>query len=338
MSTQARERLTAICQGRPCIINQHDCNVQEPTPSDFLHPNDQRTVIFIHWISLCTIVGRVGDHLRRNPGSTQAHNGLLDELKNWAHSLPESLRLPFSTNVTMAFDADVYQLYLPYLACVTLLRLKKSAESVPTAYTTAILSASCTARIFEEFLVRGSLRFLQGMAGWYIAVALLALLSARQDKSLRQAADGDIRVLRTALREMAKNWDSAKMYTASIDELLNKEEPAICTPAGGGGGGGQRNDDQGLSVRYDTSAGSASQTASGSDEHQHGASYFPGTSSQTSALFGVLLRNGQHSPFSDFDQSNDLSYLLYDIFDNPLDGVNCDLTEPLTGWGVSFDQ
>lgn len=237
----------------------------------------------------------------------------------------------------MTFDADIYQLYLPYLACVTLLRLKKSAESVPTAYTTAILSASCTARIFEEVLVRGSLRFLQGMAGWYVAVALLALLSARQDNSLRLAADGDIRVLRTALREMARNWDSAKMYAASIDSLLNKEDPAASIPAAGdrsGGDGGQRNENQGLSVRYDTSCGAASR----SDERQHGASYFPGTSPQTSALFEVLLQNGQHTPFSDFDQSNDLSYLLYDIFDNPLDGVNFDLSEPLTGWGVGFDQ
>ncbi|KAF9884512.1 hypothetical protein FE257_001700 [Aspergillus nanangensis] len=283
----------------------------------------------LFWIRLCTIVGRVGDHLRRNPSSTQVHQGLLDELRNWAHALPEALQLPFSNTVTSpsAFDADLYQLHLPYLACITLLHLKKSAHSIPTAYPAAILSASCTARIFEEFLVRGSLRFLQGMSGWYTAVAILALLYGRRDSSLQHAADSHIRVLRIALREMGKYWGSAKMYDISIEKLLNREHMSGFTA-----------DTLQENVDLGPGTGAASK-APASFERQDGPNkYFPGTSTQTSPLFELLLPNDEHTPFSELDHANDLSFMLYDIFDNPVDGVNYDLSGQLTGWGMSPNQ
>ncbi|KAF9889824.1 hypothetical protein FE257_006914 [Aspergillus nanangensis] len=315
--------------GRPCVINPQDCDVREPTPADFAHPEDCKTTIFIQWVQLCCIVGRVGDHLRRNPSSTQVAHGLLDELKSWAHALPEPLQLRLSAGVSPDFEPDLYQLHLPYLACITLLHMAKSSHSIPTAYTAAILSATCTSRIFEEFLVRGSLRGLQGMAGWYIAVALLALLHARRASGLQQAADAHIHVLRTALREMGKRWDSARMYDASIQKLLRTEERDQVTIAA------TQHDEVEIE---DRSGGSYVGAA---ERHSHNAQqYFPGTSTDTSPLFEMLLPRDRQLPFAEPepDHDYDLSYLLYDIFDNPFGGVDSNsMSGHLTGWGMGKD-
>jgi len=181
-----------------------DCDVCEPTTADFQDPSDPRAMRFIYWVRLCSIVGRVGDHLRRHQSGTHVAYDLLDELENvgtfssriTAFTLhqcvkPLSLRLTSSTSSTLS------------LRYHTLLHLKKSTQGLPTAYTAAILSASCMARIFEEFLVRGSLRFLQVWLGWHIAIALLPLVHVRQNTRLQQAADDHIQVLRIALRQLA---------------------------------------------------------------------------------------------------------------------------------------
>ncbi|KAJ5521059.1 hypothetical protein N7463_001512 [Penicillium fimorum] len=310
----------------PCIINPQDCDVREPTPDDFPCPGDQKTTIFIRWVHLCSIVGRVGDHLRRNPSSVQETQGLLTELKDWAQTLPEDLQLPFSTAVSTDFKSDVYQLHLPYLTCITLLHLKRSGNGMPIAYTAAILSASCTARIFEEFLVRGSLRCLQGMAGWYIAVALLALLHGRQQKALEHAADAHIHVLRIALREMGKRWDSAKMYDASIENLLNTHKEQNMTSSTRGG----IQDHSAASCTVDP--GDTGPVSQGCED---GFKYFPGTTTQTNPLFGILLPHDRHTPFSELEHSNDLSSFLYDMFDNPFGGKSPEMLDHPIGWGMS---
>ncbi|OAG39280.1 hypothetical protein AYO21_06484 [Fonsecaea monophora] len=325
----ARERLTAICQGRPCIINPRDCDVREPSPTDFPDPDDPRAMVFVQWVRLCAIVGRVGDHLRRNPNGAQVAHERLEELRKWAQNLPESLRLPFTRATSTELDADLYQLHLPYLSCIALLHMKKSSQALPKAYTPALLAASCTARIFEEILVRGSLRFLQGMAGWHIAIALMALLHVRQVGRLQEAADEHIRVLRVALRELARRFDSAKMYDRSIENLLNAQQRhnALLDP--------QEERPQHFS---DESPVVMNQEVDPvlQDEQQDWLKYFPGLPTNLSPLLEILLVNNQPTLFSDFGSGNDLSYLLYDIFDNPLDGINGGPSDHLAGWGMSM--
>ena len=170
----------------------------------------------MQWVDLCTVVGRVGDHLRCSPSTENITVNLLGELREWACDLPAHLRLPFFDNPsTQQYERDICLLHLPYLSSIILLNMKRSEGIIPTANTTAMLSACCVARIFEEFLVHGSLRFLQGMAGWHISLAALALLHAREVSGLKETADVHIRVLRVAfggdlttlgLRKDVRQW------------------------------------------------------------------------------------------------------------------------------------
>jgi hypothetical protein len=275
-------------------------------------------------------VGRVGDHLRRNPNSTHTAHDLLNELRKWAQNLPQSLRLPFTRTTSTEFDAELYQLHLPYLSCIALLHMKKSSQPLPKAGTAALLAASCTARVFEELLVRGSLRFLQGMAGWHIAIALLSLLHVRQVDLLQQAADEHIRVLRVALRELSHRFESAKMYDRSIENLLNAQQRHTA-----------RDDapvERMPGFRDEPHAMLAHDMDANLDDREDWLKYFPGLPANLSPLLEILLASNQPTPFSDFGSSNDLSYLLYDIFDNPLDGVSGDLSDHITGWGMSMND
>ncbi|KAL2013170.1 hypothetical protein VTN00DRAFT_695 [Thermoascus crustaceus] len=135
---------------------------------------------------------------------------LFVKLKEWARSLPAHLQLPFSAGHTAVFNREIHQLHLPYLTSITLLHLSKSTQPLPKACTAGILAASCVARIFEDFLTRGSLRFLQGMAVEYLSAA----------------ADQQIGILRLALKEMAKTWHSSKMFDAGFERLLSSAQPA----------------------------------------------------------------------------------------------------------------
>ncbi|KAJ9634500.1 hypothetical protein H2199_008957 [Coniosporium tulheliwenetii] len=87
----ARERLTALCQSKPCIIDPDDCNIQEPSLADFpSDPQSQRKgEIFIYyqlqnmWAS-ANVIAQGFDRLRQpttalptanpaRPGSSATH-------------------------------------------------------------------------------------------------------------------------------------------------------------------------------------------------------------------------------------------------------------------------
>ncbi len=63
------------------------------------------------------------------------------------------------------------------------------------------------------------MHFLAGVAGWSIAIAMLALLHARKVPRLTLAADCYIQVLRVALREMSKMWHSALMFERGFERI-----------------------------------------------------------------------------------------------------------------------
>ena len=230
-----------------------------------------------------------------------------------------TLRLPFATYPSKPFNQDVHQLHLPYLSSIALLHMKKSTKSAPTAQIPAILAASCVARIFEDLLERGSLRFLQGMAGWHIAIALLALLHARKVKVLKQEADSQISILRIAMKEMGRRWASANMFDKAIERLLSAQErPPLA-----------END---LQTRHALQGLPTPQSTLellkipelASAEGQDVSKYFPGATRDTSPLFAILLFSGDAMSFSDPGDTNDLSVMLYDLFDNTFDSINYD--------------
>jgi hypothetical protein len=53
----ARERVIALCQGRPCLIDEDDCNIGQPNVDDFPENRSREARIFIHWVDLCRIMG-----------------------------------------------------------------------------------------------------------------------------------------------------------------------------------------------------------------------------------------------------------------------------------------
>ncbi|KIX03815.1 uncharacterized protein Z518_07368 [Rhinocladiella mackenziei CBS 650.93] len=304
---RARERLTSICQGRPCIINPDDCDVHPPSLEDFPADHTAQAEIFIHWVNICDIIGQVSTHLARRTDATPFPFSLAQRLIDWVHQLPVHLQLPFLTSRTKIFDRHIHQLHLPYLTAITLLYMNTSAQPLPKAYTAAILAASCVARIFQDYLTRGSLRFLPGMAGWYISIAALALLHARQVECLRDGANEQLDVLFLALKEMSKLWHSSKMFLVGFEKLLNGLPP---------------NNRSGRGAAHSITVSALTDLT-----HEDGINYldfFPGTSSETSQVFMTLLTHSPPSIFMETEWANDLSIQLQDLFDQPFDSVDFD--------------
>jgi hypothetical protein len=292
------------------MIDTDDCDVRPPSIQDFPDPEDIRATIFIHWVGLCDILGRVRKYLNQRTGTTPMSLDLFMELRTWIHSLPSHLNLPFATQSTVYFRREVHQLHLPYLASITILHLSESTQSLPKAYTAGILAASCVARIFEDLLARGSLHFLQGMDGWYIAIAMLALLHARRTKQLSAAADRQIDILRLALKEMARRWHSSKLFDAGFERLLGDHETALAKETVLPNVSEQ---ESGLppSILADPSA-------------QNGVNfldYFPYATAETTPLFSAVMADTQ-MPFMELDSLNDLTMELHGLFDPPFDDFN----------------
>ncbi|KAG2416996.1 hypothetical protein HFD88_008213 [Aspergillus terreus] len=267
----ARERLTAICQCRPCVIDTEDCNIPFPTLDDFPEKTLQAEV-FIRWVKLCDTIGNIAKHLQRTSNNMISHFPveLAKELMNWAQSQPERLSLPVASDRTVTFNRDIHQLHLPYLAVVIVLHLSQTPQPLPRAYPAAILAASCIARILKDCLMRGRVRYLMGISCWYCGMAMLALLHARQIKHLARYADEDIQVVLLALNELKLMWPTANIFLQGF-ERLNKNPSSDV---------GQEED---LFDLEDIS------TLHGIDW----ANYFPFASPQTSGLANILLGNRQ---------------------------------------------
>ncbi|OBT65225.1 hypothetical protein VE03_04789 [Pseudogymnoascus sp. 23342-1-I1] len=225
----ARERLTALCQSKPCIIDPDDCNISEPTLADFPdNPQDQaKGEIFIYWVRLCAIIGRIAKVLLRTSADEEASSPpfpfhLRQELIEWVHSLPPHLQLPISSARTENFNRNVHQLHLPYLTVITILHLKRSAHSLPQALPPAILAASCTARILRDILSRGSARFLMAITCWYSGTAFIALLQACHVDHLSKDANNDLDILVQTVKQLQTMWASANVLVDGFDRLRNQ--------------------------------------------------------------------------------------------------------------------
>lgn len=226
---KARERLTALCQSKPAIIDPGDCNVQEPTLADF--PSDPRFQrkgeIFIQWVRLCAIMGRVAKTLYRpgtenNASATTSQH--IQELSNWINALPPHLQLPIQTSRTTHFDRDVHQLHLPYLTTVIILHLKRSAHPLPQALPPAILAASCIARILRDILARGNSRFLMAITCWYTGTAFIPLLQASHFPHLSKDANECLDILERTVEQLNTMWASANVIRGGFQRLRNTSE------------------------------------------------------------------------------------------------------------------
>jgi hypothetical protein len=177
--------------------------------------------IFIHWVSLCAIIGRVAKALSR-PGAAFPKS-LRQELVDWIRGLPEHLQLPIRGSKTEggAFDRDVHQLHLPYLTTIIVLHLRRSAHDLPQALPPAILAAACIARILRDILSRGNARFLMAITCWYSGTAFTALLQASRIPALAKDANDGLDVLTNAVEQLERMWGSAKVIRKGFGRLRN---------------------------------------------------------------------------------------------------------------------
>ncbi|SPO01643.1 uncharacterized protein DNG_04316 [Cephalotrichum gorgonifer] len=219
----ARERLTSLCQSKPCIIDPDDCNLEEAQLSDFPEdPVSQRKgLIFIYWVRLCAIIGKIAKRLSTSSNSTNQPfpADLQQELADWIHSLPADLRLPISSPRTESFDRDVHQLHLPYFTTIIILHMKRSAHDLPQALPPAILAASCIARILRDILSRGNARFLMAITCWYSGTAFVPLLQACRIEQFAQEAEEGLDVLVHTVAQLQNMWGSARVIGGGFERL-----------------------------------------------------------------------------------------------------------------------
>jgi len=277
---------------------------------DFPDPSDIRADIFVRWVKLTEIMGRISKMLCIRKDTCTSTAPLASELVNWVQSLPDRLQLQIGGDRTTGFNRDVHGLNLVYLATITLLNLRKNRAGriLPKAGRPAVVAASCIARIFEDYMARGSVRFLAGQAGWYIAVAILALLHARGDPHLQPFADRDIRTLRTALRQMASLWHSSKMFDLGFDKLV-AVDPARMV-----------GDDS--SPDAPNGDGAAADAETGFEDADladdiNCLDYFPCITANTSPLIHAVLADDKVMPFEELHWPVDLTVRLQEFFTSP---------------------
>ncbi|KEF58988.1 uncharacterized protein A1O9_03831 [Exophiala aquamarina CBS 119918] len=218
----ARERMTAICLGRPCVIDTAYCNVPLPTLNDF--PSDCRfkASIFIEFVQLSDILGDISKLLAQGAAYFPATISARRRLVEWIRNIPPDLQLSATGGVMKDFNRDVLLLHIPYLGALTMLYMSFSSDSPPKACVPGIAAASILSKICEEFLARGFIRFIPEETAWFISFAILTLAHARQVECLTTHSDADIWILSTTLRQMAPMWSSATSF-ANIYEKIQRD-------------------------------------------------------------------------------------------------------------------
>ncbi|RJE25055.1 hypothetical protein PHISCL_02590 [Aspergillus sclerotialis] len=224
----ARERLTAICQGKPCLIDPDDCSIPPPSTHDFpdIEYKDKAEV-FIYWVRLCAIIGRIAKELSRSTTASSPRAsfpaGLGRELIEWVQSLPRHLQLPIGLSHTPDFSRDVHQLHLPYLAVIVVLHLTRSAQSLPIVLPPATLAGSCIARILKDILIRSEVRYLMPITCWYVGMAFISLQQAARSEHLKESALADLEILVIAIKELKKMWATAAVFEQTFERLRSND-------------------------------------------------------------------------------------------------------------------
>lgn len=256
--------------------------------------------MFIYWVRLCAIIGRVAKYRSRAADvvSLAFPTHLAEDLINWVQSLPQHLSLSISSNVTTAFNRDVHQLHLPYLAVIIILHLSPSSQPLPRAYVAAVMAASAIARIFKDYLSRGGIRFLMPVSGWICGIATLALLRASRHSQLTHHAEEDIKILVIALTELRVSYPVADMFLQGYNRLRACER--VLTDADAS------NDDE----DFYTNTNNPTAGGDGVDWVR----YFPYMTTQTSGLAGVLMAEPNDMPLLEQAWFASMPIQLEDVF------------------------
>lgn len=288
----ARERIMALCQGRPCTIDEKDCNLGMPSIADFPEDRSREARIFIHWVKICRIMGELNDHTTtaRETRIRIPTQELAITLKAWLQSLPDDLQLPIQSANSAPFVRDVHFLHLSYLTAVAGVYLNSRNQDIPEVSVAAALAAACITRIIRDILLRDCAHALSEDSGWYITIAMIALMHVRPVPSLTPYVTADINVLRSALKHLSGIWHSAKVLATGMEKIVENRPSASVV------------DEQRTEL---VSLPSANESATTFDARAHSlqdlrdddgviwVDFFPFATTQTSPLVEVLLTECQ---------------------------------------------
>ncbi|KAF2092376.1 hypothetical protein NA57DRAFT_82340 [Rhizodiscina lignyota] len=299
----ARDRIAALAQGMPLIIDADSCELEMVTLDDFPDPTDLGATIFMHWVQLWDIAGQITKELSRRRG-LQSNAPLARKLIGWVRSLPRSLQLPIGDLSAAGFNRDVYYLHLGYLVVVILIHLTTGPKSIRNTSMPAIAAASCIAGIYKVYLRRGIVCGLGPEASWYASVAILALLHARRVQGLASSLNDDIATLQLALKELSAWLNTNRMFKIGIDRLLKAKS---ATP---NKHSSDHDDITGFYLPEDPSHGITSESSQWMD-------YFPSVTGQTSALLASLMvKDCVWMPFPEMDWPYDVALHLQELFED----------------------
>ncbi|KAK5044684.1 hypothetical protein LTR84_010576 [Exophiala bonariae] len=173
----------------------------------------------LFYVELCDILGDISKLLAQGaayfPATLQARKRLVD----WIRKVPSDLQLSSPGNERKEFNRDVALLHIPYLGAIVMVYLSFSSDAPPKACVPGIVAASILARICEEFLARGFIRFVPEELGWFVSFSVLTLAHARRVDCLAPYSDADVWILLETLRQMGGMWSSAKSFTNVYEKL-----------------------------------------------------------------------------------------------------------------------
>lgn len=288
----ARERVLALCQGRPCAIAEQDCTLGQVQLEDFPAARRHQARLFLHWVDLCRIIGNVQKHimLARQTGQAIPKQDIAVDLLSWLDLLPHDLRLSILNAHTMPFSQDIHVLHLPYLTTIILVCL--CTPGAGGSSSGASMAAACVARIARDVLLRGVAHAMPEDCGWYFAIASIALLRVLHPKWSEGYVSAELHVLRTTLEQLSQTFSSARLLSAGLDRLLNDRHGAGTTNNG--------------ALERSTSSLEMVEGSLNAVDEVSWVSLLPFASADTSPLMGALLVEVQRGEAGTFRDAIDI--------------------------------
>ncbi|KAJ5813676.1 uncharacterized protein N7503_000426 [Penicillium pulvis] len=204
----ARDSLISAAQGRPRAINIEDSDVRPISLDDFTC-QDRNAHLFVAHVRICSILGTLAEFCIRNGLTHSKHVAIERDLRLWISELPSCLRMYQQTpekNPTM-YDLEIWQLHVPYFTALTILYRPLYSTSIPSPV--PLLSSSFVVGIFEDFLARDDVRRLNSIFTFHLLIASFPQLMCYKYSALRSSVEDELNVIKMALHEMSKQWDSA---------------------------------------------------------------------------------------------------------------------------------
>lgn len=213
----------SVAHGRPRAINPEDNDVRLLQTSDFDDSLAGGADLFIHYATICCILGDLTESCSRNGLSPAKIDHFQSALFRWSRTLPPSLQIshrrPDSHEwVLSAYDLNTRQLHLPYFIGLAIVGRPSTKGTVSAQ---SILAASFVAGIFDELLIRDDISHLAPIFTRYCVAASFFLISLRPFPKLWEACQSDLRIFRLSLEELGKRWKSAIGGSKALESILN---------------------------------------------------------------------------------------------------------------------